>query len=740
MDYARFVLMAWIVAGGAVTGPESLSPKETDLDTRFLRDYAETRGFMLGRPVQAQPAPDGKTVLFLRAEARRPRLALYEFDVATATTRALLTPEQVLKGAAEKLSPEEKARRERMRVNVGGFTRFQISEDGSCLLVSLSGKLYVVDRAGGAVRELRTGPGTLLDPTFAPNGKSVGYVRDHDIYVYGLEDDHERRVTEGGTAQLTHGLAEFIAQEEMSRFSGYWWSPDSRQIAYEEADATGVETWYVCDPARPEQAPLATFYPRPGKANVAVRLGIAPVTGGKTVWVQWPAKEFPYLATVRWDKHGPLTLAVQSRDQHSLRLLAVEPATGRTQTLVDIHEPGWLNLHQEVPRWLAGGTQFLWVTQVEAGPQLELRERSSQHSPRVLVPAGEGYKGLVDVDAEHGSIVYRASPDPTQAQLFRMSLKECKPLALTPAGGLHEARFAKNHALYVHQVTTPEMMPVSTVHRADGSQVGVLPAVAQKPPFVPRAELVRVAKGQGFYAAVVRPRNFDAKQRYPVIVDVYGGPGHNKVTAAMGTRLLDQWLADQGFVVVSLDGRGTPGRGWQWEQAIGRHFGSVPLGDQVAGVRALGRRFPELDLERVGIVGWSFGGYLSALAVLRRPDVFKAAVAGAPVVDWLDYDTHYTERYLGLPDVNPEAYREASLLSYAAKLRRPLLVVHGTADDNVYFRHSLKLADALFRARRDFEMLPLSGLTHMVPDPIVTERLWSRIAVFFRNHLGSPSS
>jgi dipeptidyl-peptidase-4 len=211
----------------------------------------------------------------------------------------------------------------------------------------------------------------------------------------------------------------------------------------------------------------------------------------------------------------------------------------------------------------------------------------------------------------------------------------------------------------------------------------------------------------------------------------------------MPPMLLRQWLADQGFVVVSIDGRGTPGRGRDWERAIAKRFGSVPLEDQVAGLKALGERFPEMDLDRVGIVGWSFGGYMSALAVMKEPDVFKAGVAGAPVVDWLDYDTHYTERYLGVPDLAADpaggpAYREASLLTYAADLRRPLLIVHGTADDNVYFRHTLKLTDALFRAGRDFEVLPLSSLTHMVPDPVVTEQLWSRIARHFQKHLGAP--
>jgi len=293
----------------------------------------------------------------------------------------------------------------------------------------------------------------------------------------------------------------------------------------------------------------------------------------------------------------------------------------------------------------------------------------------------------------------------------------------------------------VRQTSGLRSLPRTTVHRADSSRIGELPSVAEEPPFTATTELVTVGSGSlAFHASLTRPREFTARRRYPVIVDVYGGPGAKTVTAAMNGCLMKQWLADQGFIVVSIDGRGTPDRGRDWERAISGHFGSVPLEDQVAGLQALGRRFRELDLDHVGITGWSFGGYLSALAVLRRPDVFKAGVAGAPVVDWLDYDTHYTERYLGLPDTQPEAYREGSLLTYAAGLRRPLLVIHGTADDNVFFRHTLRLTDALFRAGREFELLPLSGSTHMTPDPVVIERKWSRLARFFQQHLAHPGS
>jgi dipeptidyl-peptidase-4 len=279
-------------------------------------------------------------------------------------------------------------------------------------------------------------------------------------------------------------------------------------------------------------------------------------------------------------------------------------------------------------------------------------------------------------------------------------------------------------------------LPRSVVHPRE-KRVGELPSVAEEPGFTPKATVEKIGPGDGFYTTVVRPRDFDPRKKYPVLLDVYGGPHHLHVVRAMRNWLIPQWLADQGFVVVAVENRGTPGRGRDWERAIHGKFGAVPIEDQVKGLTLLAAKHPELDADRVGAIGWSFGGYMAALAVLRRPDVFKAAVAGAPVTDWEDYDTHYTERYLGLLPADRKAYEEASLLPLAPKLERPLLLVHGTADDNVYYRHTLRLSDALIRAGREFEVMPLPGVTHMMSaDPTVYERYMTRAVAFFRKHLG----
>ncbi len=741
---ARMKITLLLVLAVLLVATASRAADPAPLDTSFLKQFAETRRFQLGRPQNPKISPDGKTVLFLRAEPGKPALKLFEFDVATAKTRELLSPQVLLKGGEENLTPEEKARRERMRLSAGGIADFHFDPTGARLLVPLSGKLFVFERANENVTELKTGDGgSILDPKWSPDGKKVSYVRGFDVYVIDVATNTESAVTKGGTALKPHGIAEFVAQEEMARFTGYWWSPDSKFIAYQETDHTSVETWFVADPFKPDQKPLEQFYPRPGKKNAAVRLGVVPAEGGETVWVKWDVKEYEYLAAVRWEDTSAPMIQVQDRKQQKLLLLSVDTKTGATAKLLEEKDAAWVNLSQEVPR-NAGGQRFVWLgANAEGDAEIQLRNSDGVLN-EVLVPAA---KRPGAVAKAYGSkiaalVVYTGGTDPTQQHVYRhrttpqLLPNSDKDEPLTTEPGVHTATFGKLVGPYVVTSTTLKALPVSAVFDHEGKKVGELPSVAVEPNFKPN---VTVEKVGDFYTAIVRPKNFDAKKKYPVILDVYGGPKHLHVVQAMRNWLVPQWLADQGFVVVAVDNRGTPGRGREWERAVYQKFGTVPLEDQVKGLHLLCDKFPELDRDRVGIVGWSFGGYMAANGVLRKPDVFKAAVAGAPVTDWEDYDTHYTERYMGVLPEARKAYDDASLLPLAKDLKRPLLLVHGTADDNVYYRHSLKLADALFRAGRDFESLPLPGVTHMyTSDPVVMERLWARTATFFRKHLGEP--
>ncbi|HEX8535931.1 MAG TPA: DPP IV N-terminal domain-containing protein [Cystobacter sp.] len=720
----------------ALTQHPPTKPMPSAPDT-FLRDYAETRRVMSGRPVAARITPDEKTVLFLRGQPRAPIQTLFAFDVASGEAREVLTPESILKGAEETLSPEEKARRERMRVSARGFTSYQLSEDGSHILVPLSGKLYLVERASGKSLELKTGEG-VIDPRFSPDGKHVAYVRDNDVYRLELASNTERRVTKGGTPTLTHGLAEFVAQEEMSRFSGWWWSPDARFIAYTESDTSGVEKLSLIDVMHPERGADTPAYPRPGKENAKVRLGVIPVGGGNTVWVKWDAQAYPYLATVVWPKKGPLTLLVQNRTQTEQKLLAVDPASGATRELLTEKDDAWVELDQTFPLWLEDGSGFLWFTERNGGPEVELRGADGALT-RSLVKPEAGLREFVRYVEKEGVLYFNGGPIPSESYLWRVkdggAPEQVRPG--TTGEAVESGTVSKSGALLLFTHSSLTSMPRTYVARADGSRVGELPSVAVEPPFTPRVEFRELGPLM-FQSSLVRPREAKPGQKLPVIVEVYAGPTVTVVHKSMAPHLLSQWMADQGFLIARFDGRGTPFRGSQWQRAVHLDFSGVTLEDQVAGVQALAAEVPEVDLQRVGIEGWSFGGYMAALAALKRPDVFKAAVAGAPVVDWLDYDTHYTERYLGLPQQHPEAYEKSSLLTYARaedKPLSPLLLIHGTADDNVYFFHTLKLSDALFRAGKYHELLPLSGLTHMVPDPLVTQRQYEWVMNHFKRHL-----
>ncbi len=705
-------------------------------DTSFIRDYAETRGFQLGRPVAPQITPDGKRVLFLRAAGpRTAKQSVFEFDVATGQTRELLTAEQVLGAGDETLSPEEKARRERARISVGGFTSLQLSKDGSQILAPLAGRLFLIERSTAKARELPL-TGNVLDPRFSPDGRQIAFVRDFDLWTFELASNRERRLTKGGSEAVSHGLAEFVAQEEMNRFAGYWWAPDSKSLLYQESDAREVEVWHLADPFKPDRAPSPQFYPRPVKANVKVRLGVISAKGGRTRWLDWDTAKHPYLAHANWHPAGGLTITVQNRDQREVVVLRVNPKTGVTTPLLTERDPVWVNLDPKFPQWLKDGSGFLWTTERNGGWELELRGTDGTFR-ETLVAKDAHWHSLIHASDDARTIHFLAQPTPVERQFCRRN-PDGSVTPLTREAGVVSATFGGEPAVYALTRETPESLARTTIHRPDGTQLGELPSIAERPSLVPRTELAKVGEGAGFHVRVTRPRDFDPAKKYPVLVDVYGGPHSQVVQAAQRGWLLPQWLADQGFIVVAADNRGTPGRGRDWEREIFGKFGSVPVEDQVAALRALGAKYPELDLDRVGITGWSFGGYMGALGVLRRPDIFKAGVAGAPVTDWFDYDTHYTERYLGVPGDGDTVYADNSLLKDAAGLSRPLLLIHGTADDNVFFRHSLKLADALTRAGKPFEFVPLGGFTHMVPEPAMAEQRWVRTVEFFRRHLGGP--
>ena len=721
---------------GSSNTPPPASPADS---SAYLRTLALTQNFSLGAPQQVQPTPDGTAVLFLRSGPRDRVLRLFEMNTQTQAVREVLSPETLLGGKAETLSVAERARRERARQVLRGFTSFALSEDGTRLLLPFSGKLYVVRRSDAHVTAL-AGEG-WLDARFSPDGTRVAAVKDNELFVIDLAGGQVRQLTHGASDTLTHGVAEFVAQEEMDRFSGFWWSPDGHSLAYEEADLSPVQTLYIPDPTNPADPPNAFRYPRAGTPNARVRLGVISQAGGPTVWAKWDSDKYPYLARVAWKQaSAPLTLLVLTRRQQDAQVLAVDAQSGTTRTLVAEHDPAWINLERNsfVPHWLTGGQQFLWSTERSGEWQLELHDKSGA-LVRALTPPGFRYAGVEDVDEADGTVTVAGGPDARERQLYRVPLAG-GALSLISAGrGVHTAVFAKNHAVYAEGYSGLDGTRTVTLRRANGEAVAVLPSIAEQPTRLPNLELTQaVTATRTFDAAILRPHNFDPQKKYPVLVSVYAGPTVKVVQSVGRAYLEDQWFADQGFIVVSLDGRGTPGKGRDWERAVAGNLIDIALEDQVAGVQALGRAHPEMDMSRVGISGWSFGGYFAAMATIRRPDVFACGIAGGTVTDWREYDTCYTERYLGLPSENPAGYDKSSVLTYAAGLQKPLLLIHGITDDNVYFVNTLKLVEKLYEAGRPFELLPLTG-THLAgaSDPEQNVLLHQRMLSFLQTHLGS---
>ena len=729
---------AWPPAAEAAPGPDP----EPMLAGGFLERYAATYRFRLGRPTGITVTPDGTAVLFLRTGPRDFQRVLYELDVATGQERILLHAEQLLAGAPQTVSAQEEARRQRRRIVARGITSYQLSKDARRLLVPMSGRLFVLERTSGEVREITIDGGRAEVPQLSPDGRRIGYVVDGDLWVVEIDTGVQRRLTDDAGGTVTNGLAEFIAQEEMGRHKGFWWSPDSKFIACQQTDTAGVERMNIIDPLRPMDPARSWPYPRPGKTNAAVRLRVGAVDGTSARWINWDRETYPYLATVKWTENAPLTILVQNRRQTESRLFAIvrddQDAVVLRPLLVERDED-WTDLDQQMPHWLDDGSGFLWTSERRGAWQLELRNPDGS-AAHVITPLQAGFRRLVHVDCKAGLVWVQAGGDPTETHLEQYPLRPGgpQPQRISQEPGSHQAVFARDGSVFVHRFAGMTGA-WARVRGSDGRVLGELNSVAETPPFgddlSATVRFVTVGRTPRMNAVLVHPRGFREGRKYPVIVHVYGGPTGVMVTKTARRYLLDQWIADHGYIVVSIDGRGTPRRGRDWQRAIKHNLIDVPLQDQADALAQLGEMNPSLDLTRVGIYGWSFGGYFSAMAVMRRPDVFHAAVAGAPVVDWADYDTHYTERYLGLPADNPDGYTASNVLTWAPELSRPLLIIHGTLDDNVYFMHSLKLADALLRAGKPHELLPLAGATHMVPDAQIIRGIYTRIMDFFETNL-----
>ena len=696
----------------------------------FPRRHARTQRFTLGAPRAFAVAPDGSRVAFLRSNSGTDRAnSLWVLDPADGSERLAADPGALLRGASEELPPEERARRERSREGGAGIVGHATDAAVELAVFALSGRLFTAELRAGTARELRV-PGPVIDPRPSPDGRHIAYVARGALRVTGAEGEGDRALAEPEAEQVTYGLAEFIAAEEMSRNRGFWWAPGSDRLLVARVDDTPVRRWWISDPAHPERDPNHVAYPAAGTPNADVRLFVLGLDGGRTE-VAWDRARYPYLARVHWSEAGAPLILVQARDQRSQLFLAVDPDTGATRMVHADEDPTWLELFAGVPCWSPsgqlvriadeGGARVLTVGERPlTGPQLHIRSVLDVTADDVLVTASAGEEA--------------ASPEIGEIHVYRVNELGVERVSQEP--GVHSAVRAGDVTVLVS--ATPDSPGTRVQVLRDGKRTATVTSYAEDPGLSPRVTLTQ-GGARRIPCAVLMPTDYPGDTPLPVLMDPYGGPHGQRVVAAHNAYLTSQWFADQGFAVIVADGRGTPGRSPAWEKEIRDDLAAVVLQDQVDALHALAQDFP-LDLGRVAVRGWSFGGYLAALAVLRRPDVFHAAVVGAPVTDLRLYDTHYQERYLGLPDEQPEVYRRNSLIDDAglvdaAEPHRPMMVIHGLADDNVVVAHSLRLSSALLAAGRPHEVLPLSGVTHMTPQETVAENLLRLQLDFLRRSL-----
>ncbi|MET8509471.1 alpha/beta fold hydrolase [Streptomyces sp. NPDC004787] len=708
------------------------SPRDASLS--FPRQYARTQRFTLGAPRGFGIAPDGRRVVFLRSGSgtdRSHRLWVLDLDGPDGPVERLAAdPEVLLGGAAEELSAEELARRERSREGSAGIVGYALDEAAELAAFALSGRLFTAELRAGTARELPV-PGPVVDPRPSPDGRLVAYAAGGALRVTGADGTGDRALAEPEADGVGYGLAEFVASEEMGRSRGFWWAPDSDRLLVARVDETPVRRWWIADPAHPEREPQPIAYPAAGTPNAEVRLFVVDLSGNRTE-VLWDRASFPYLARVHWSSAGAPLLLVQARDQLSQACLTVDPETGATTTLLVDEDPVWLELFGGVPAWTPDG-RLVRIVDRDGARVLVVGDRA-------LTDASLQVRAVLDVGAEDVLVSAAAgeaagAPETGEIHVYRVGERGVERVSRAP--GVHAA--VRSGAVTVLSSARPDAPGATVRVLRDGEPVAEVVSYAQRPVLAADVALVEAGERR-VPCAVLLPSSWrEGDGPLPVLLDPYGGPHGQRVVAAHNPHLTSRWFAEQGFAVVVADGRGAPGRSPAWEKAISRDF-TLALEDQVEALHALAGRFP-LDLGRVAIRGWSFGGYLAALAVLRRPDVFHAAVVGAPVTDWRLYDTHYTERYLGLPEKEPAVYTENSLLgdlglTEPREPARPMMIVHGLADDNVVMGHTLRLSSALLAAGRPHEVLPLSGVTHMTPQEQVAENLLLLQVDFLRRSLG----
>ncbi len=662
---------------------------------------------------------------------------LYRVDALSGKTQLLVRGRDLVPpGAQQPITIEE----------------YSFSTDGAKLLIfansarvwrqNTKGTYYVWDFAAKRLTPVSAQPGYQMFAKFSPDGRMVGFVRANNIYVTDLATGAETALTADGSDNVINGTSDWVYEEELDLRDAFRWSPDGRRIAFWRLDQTAIPRFYLIDADSLYPQLLPVRYPKSGMPNSEVKIGVVDLGTRQTTWVDLGGDKDIYVAAMDFaGSPNEIWLTRLNRHQNRLDLLLADTQRGASRVIMTDADSAWVDANQ--PRWIDGGKQFLFVSERDGYDQVYLFNRDGSLVRRVT-PGGWDVLQVYGVD-EKKKVLYcsGAIDGPLGRPLVRIGLDGKGSTRISPEPGTHGVEFDPTFQLYVDTYSRAGVPPVQTLRRADGTLVRTLADNAAlaarvaglalaRPEFI----TIKTADGVELNAWIIKPKGFDPSHRYPLLMNVYGGPGSQTVTDSWGgaNYLWHQLLAHDGYLVASVDNRGTGARGARFMKMTYLHLGRYESADQIASARWFAAQ-PYVDPDRVGIWGWSYGGYMSSLSMFRGAGVFKAALAVAPVTDWRFYDTIYTERYMRTPEENAAGYAEGAPLAYADSLKGHFLLVHGTGDDNVHFQNSIRLVERLEAANKQFDMRIYPNKTHSIAGGNTRENLYGLFTAWLEKNL-----
>jgi dipeptidyl-peptidase 4 len=694
-------------------------------------------------------SPDGARVTYLEGKKTDVhQLDLWKFDVTTKARKILVDSQEVM--GKEILSEEEKSRRERQRIQDHGIIEYYWDAEGKAIVFPLGGDIYYKP-LNGLVRRLTNTKEFETDIKVSPKGHYVSFIRDLNIFVIDLASGNETQLTSDGKSPISNGVAEFVAQEEMNRFSGYWWSPDDTHIAFTRVDESPVQilTRYEIN-ADGSVTTVTQRYPRAGTSNVLIQLGVINVKSGKVNWIDLGPDKDIYLARVNWlwdSKH--LSFQRQTRDQKQIDLIFADIETGTQKLILSETSKSWTDLNDDLV-FLRNSERFIWTSEKDGFRHIYLYSLNGDLIRQITSGNWEVHK-VNAVDEKRGLVYFEGFADtPLENHLYAASLEGGAQRKITNEPGWHTAEtpaigdlVQEGGRVFIDSYSSNDVPPRTVLKDLDGKVVNVIldNPLDKTHPYYPylseRATrefgTMKAEDGTVLHYSLLKPPHFESSKKYPVIVFVYGGPTGQEVTNVWQLNF-NEYLARHGYIIFQLDNRGTPNRGTSFQTPLYHNLGDIEVRDQLRGVDFL-KTLAFVDANRIGVYGWSYGGYMTALLLFKGGGVFRAGFCGAPVTDWRLYDTHYTERYMGDPRQVDEAYTRASVFPYVQGLKSSLLLMHGMADDNVFFDNSVKLIAELEKREIIFELMTYPGERHGIYGQEQGVHRWKTAFDFFERKL-----